>query len=324
MKSKLKIIILLIFATLSILLLLPYIIPLKRMETCTKEDLVSDNGTFLLVEGKQIYIEDFGSKSSEKVLVFIHGFGSNNYSWRKNIPFFTEKGYRAIAIELLGFGLSDKDWKSDYSHPAQADRIKSILDQLELNNVTLVGHSMGGNVAVHFTHKYPEYVDKLILVDGSVFTKSINGHPNLPLSFFLELPPIRRTARHILRFFLTEERSKQIFQSTFYNKDYLTNEILEGYGERTIIGEWDLSLLAATRDYNRNMIKFELQEIKTTTLVITGDNDTWVSPDLAERISREIEPSELIIISNAGHLPMEEQSEIFNQELYAFLTTDYE
>ena len=67
-------------AILTLLTILPYIIPLKEISTTkTKEELISEEGRFLKVDEKQIYIEDFGDENSEKVIVLIHGFGSNNY-----------------------------------------------------------------------------------------------------------------------------------------------------------------------------------------------------------------------------------------------------
>ena len=68
----------------------------------------------------------------------------------------------AVALDLKGFGLSDKSFDEDYSHPAQADFVADMMTALDIQSATLVGHSMGGNGLAHFALKYPERVEGLV------------------------------------------------------------------------------------------------------------------------------------------------------------------
>ena len=68
-----------------------------------------------------------------------------------------------VAIDLLGFGLSERDWDNDYSHKNQADIIYEVMNKQRITNAILVGHSMGGSIVTHFAYQYPEKVKKLII-----------------------------------------------------------------------------------------------------------------------------------------------------------------
>jgi len=101
---------------------LPYLIPVGQTQPdISPDDLVGEHGRFLDVDGVRIYVEDQNPQSSQATLVFIHGFGGSTFSWRHNAPFFHAQGYRVVSLDMKGFGLSHKDFASDYSHPAQAE-----------------------------------------------------------------------------------------------------------------------------------------------------------------------------------------------------------
>ena len=125
------------------MVVLPYIVPLANSTSAVpSKDLVDPSGRFLIIGKDQIYVEDQGPGSNEAV-VFIHGFGGSTFTWRNNIPFLVERGFRVVALDLKGFGLSSRDPNSDYSHPGQAEIIAEVLTQLQITRVYLIGHSNG-------------------------------------------------------------------------------------------------------------------------------------------------------------------------------------
>jgi len=111
-------------------------------------------GKFVQIDSKKIRYIDSGSGIP---LVFIHGFGSSIFSWRKNLEPIA-KHHRVCALDLPGFGYSDKPLDADYSIDAYADFIIQFMDQLQIKQAILVGHSLGGGIALLTSLKYPSRV----------------------------------------------------------------------------------------------------------------------------------------------------------------------
>ena len=158
-----------VLAFLFLVCVLPYLIPLGEPQAdISADELVSEHGRFLDVDGVGIYVEEQNPESGQATIVFIHGLGGSTFSWRHNAPFFAAQGYRVVSLDMKGFGLSYKDFASDYSHPAQARLLGEVLARLGIDQAYFVGHSMGTSVMLHFAHLYPEKVLGLISVDGAV------------------------------------------------------------------------------------------------------------------------------------------------------------
>ncbi|BCN48744.1 alpha/beta fold hydrolase [Rhodococcus hoagii] len=110
-------------------------------------------------------------------LLLIHGIGDNSSTWSEIIPHLAEK-YTVIAPDLLGHGRSDKP-RADYSVAAYANGMRDLLSVLDVDKVTVVGHSLGGGVAMQFAYQFPHMVDRLVLVSAGGVTKDV--HPLLRL-----------------------------------------------------------------------------------------------------------------------------------------------
>jgi pimeloyl-ACP methyl ester carboxylesterase len=100
--------------------------------------------------------------SGTKSILLLHGKNFNGFYWKDVIPFLTGKGYRVIVPDQIGWGKSDRP-DVHYSFHMLAYNTKQLLDTLGIRKVTVVGHSMGGMLAVRLTLMYPEFVDSLIL-----------------------------------------------------------------------------------------------------------------------------------------------------------------
>jgi pimeloyl-ACP methyl ester carboxylesterase len=315
----LKIITIIVVVLFVLISTVPYFIPLPDIETSiSKEELVSENGKFISIAEKQLYYEEYKPKQFSETIIFIHGFGGNTFSWRNNKEFFFNEGYRVILLDLLGYGLSDKDYTSDYSHTKHAERLNEFMNALDIRKAHLVGHSMGASVVTHFAYHFPEKVNKIILVDGAVFTHDQYSHPTLP-KFLISYPPIRRIFRLLIRFLLNYDSSKEILKSVYHDEKIVTDEVFLGYADRNAIGDWDLALLASTRDSSRNNIRFPLSEIVADVLVISGEFDSLISLEHSKSLSESFSYAKFEMIPNVGHLSMEERPDIFNQQVLNFL-----
>ena len=93
----------------------------------------------------RIFVEDTNS-SSEKVILFIHGWPLNHQMWEYEVEYLMEFGYRCITVDLRGYGRSDRPFDG-YDYDTMASDIKAVIEALNLKDITLVGHSMGAAIA---------------------------------------------------------------------------------------------------------------------------------------------------------------------------------
>ena len=309
-----------VLAFLFLVCVLPYLIPLGETQAeISPDELISEYGRFLDINGVSIYVEEQNPESVQATIVFIHGFGGSTFSWRHNAPFFASKGYRVVILDMKGFGLSHKDFATDYSHPAQARLLAEVLTELGVDQAYLVGHSMGTSVMLHFAHLYPEKVLGLISVGGAVSLDEGAIHPPTLLNF----GPFRRIGEVFLTRYVTRERVGKLLEDASH-QDIATAEVIDGYYNRLVIGQWSRSLLAMTRDMHKNTATFPLEDITFPMLIFWGEQDTWVTRTEIDKWRDEIPSAEFHVIPETGHLLMEEEPDLFNNMVLAFLESHEE
>src|SRR5205823_13755794 len=98
-------------------------------------------------------------------VIFIHGLGASLYAWRKNLAPVMAAGFRVVALDLRGFGSSDKP-AHGYTNAAYARLVVALMDSLHLPDAVLVGHSMGGEIAAEVAIAFPTRVRGLVLIDA--------------------------------------------------------------------------------------------------------------------------------------------------------------
>ena len=116
---------------------------------------------FLDLHGERVAYRDEGSG---EVLLLIHGMAGSSDAWRELIPR-SPRHYRVVAPDLLGHGQSAKP-RGDYSLGAFAVSLRDLLDELGIAQATIVGHSLGGGVAMQFLYQHPDYCERLILISS--------------------------------------------------------------------------------------------------------------------------------------------------------------
>jgi pimeloyl-ACP methyl ester carboxylesterase len=310
-----------ILALVFLVCVLPYLRPLGESQVeISPDELVTEYGRFIDIDGVSIYMEEQNPESAQATIVLIHGLGGSTFSWRHNAPFFASQGYRVVSLDMKGFGLSYKDFASDYSHLEQAGLLAQVLARLGIDQAYFVGHSMGTSVMLHFAHLYPEKVLGLISVDGAVSLHEGASYPFALLNF----GPFRRIGEVFLTRYATKERIAQILRSTYYRQDIVTAEVIDGYYNRLVISRWAQSLLAMTRDMSKNTITFPLEDITFPTLILWGENDTWVNRTDIDQWKDEIPMAQFHAVPEAGHLLMEEEADLFNNMMLAFLQSHEE
>lgn len=305
-------------------LALPYLIPLPPQANLDPQALAPADGRFITANGIRTFIQEFGPAEGEPV-VLVHGFGASTFTWRDNAPALAEAGYRVLALDLVGYGLSDKSFALDFSHPAQADFVAAVMETVGIKRATLVGHSMGGSVIGHLAQRHPERVAALVFVDGAVREATANsgggsilGIP-VQLGSLAEFPPFQRWGRIALLYGLTRERMAATQLTAYYRKEIVTPAVEEGYLQVQKIKDWDLALLGVLRDSGRNALSQPLSTLTAPTLIIWGEQDSWVPLARGQALHAALPQSEFVIIPNTGHLPMEEDVAAFNAALLGWL-----
>jgi pimeloyl-ACP methyl ester carboxylesterase len=146
------------------------------------------------------YRRSFVRAGSGPVLLLVHGIGDSSDTWRDLIPLLA-RDHTVIAPDLLGHGQSDKP-RADYSVAAFANGLRDLLGMLEIDRVTVVGHSLGGGVALQFAYQYPAHCERLVLVSTGGVGREVHpalrlvSLPNAELSLhLLRLPLARLTSR---------------------------------------------------------------------------------------------------------------------------------
>lgn len=118
------------------------------------------------------YRRAFRIAGSGPAILLIHGIGDNSTTW-SSVQSTLAQRFTVIAPDLLGHGKSDKP-RADYSVAAYANGMRDLLSVLDVERVTVVGHSLGGGVAMQFAYQFPQLVDRLILVGAGGVTKDVN------------------------------------------------------------------------------------------------------------------------------------------------------
>lgn len=278
------------------------------------EQLAAADARFLDVGGERVHIRLAGPADGHPV-VLIHGLAGSTFSWRRTEPALAGAGLRTLALDLRGFGLSDKSIGADHSLAAQAQLVADVMASLDIRRAALVGHSMGGSVALHVALSRPDLVDRLVLVNP--WLPSAAGQP-WP-GELLRLPPIERWGRLIVRTLATPERVERVLAGIYSDPDDVASATAAGHLVPTGVRGWDEAVVAVVRDLGHRSLPGSLEAVRVPTLIVWGSDDPWLDPGRGKELREEIPQAELVLIAGAGHLPFEEQPERFSAELIRFL-----
>ena len=135
---------------------------------------------FVEVDGATVHYQEFG-EAGNPTLILIHGYTASTYVWKTVAPMLADLNFHVIAVDLIGFGYSDKPAWFEYTIAAQARMIERLMNRLGIGKATLVGSSYGGAVASTLALDYAERVEKLVLV-SAVCNDELLDEPMLKLA----------------------------------------------------------------------------------------------------------------------------------------------
>ena len=238
----------------------------------------------------------------------IHDWASHRGVWQQTISTLKPK-YYCIAVDLLGFGASDKPDDGDYSLSSQAQLILTLAGKLGFQKFSLIGHSMGGQIALLLSASFaPQRIEKLVLVNCLVTGKfSQNIESSLPrtVGIFRKMPWLYNICTSLINIpFL----AKIIFKPWFYNVDNYPFDAWEIDRLAACNPACYISLDASFKAINAVDLTQQLRKIKTQTLIICGKQDGMVPQDQNLLAQTLIPNNDLALIEKCGHFPMYEKT----------------
>ena len=243
-------------------------------------------------------------------LLFIHGLGGNLLHYKMNLPFFREN-YRVIAVDLPGFGKSDKPELHDpvnyYVH-----LLKKFVKKLGIDELVIIGNSMGGHVGCLFAARYKKYAKGLILVDSAGMNE-LTFIENFFISNIFNESLLSKTPSFIM---------ETTLKHNFYHAREEVNDIL--LAQKAMVGSKDYDDFCHAMEYcaksmKNNPLDDILSEIQCPTLIVWGKNDRLIDVKHAGYFNKGIAGSKLIIYNSCGHISQLEKYEDFNKDVSQFL-----
>lgn len=262
-----------------------------------------------------------------KTVVLLHGKNFSGFYWEQTIAALTAQGYRVIAPDQLGFGMSSRP-EIHYSFHQMAENTKALLDKLMVKHMVVVGHSMGGMLAVRMALMYPGMVDRLVLEDP------IGLEDYRVLVPYVSLEDEYKTE-------MAQTYAKMLaYQKTYYPGAWKPEYEAYARDQASILGspEYPRAAMAAALTYEmiyEQPVVYELGRIKQPTLIVIGLDDRTVVgkgllppelvnvagqyPELGKKTQAAIAGSELVEIKDCGHIPHIQKPEEFLRALSGFL-----
>lgn len=288
------------------------------------KDLKSQNQTL-----KMAYMDVKPKKPNGKTIMLLHGKNFNGAYWEKTEKDLSDKGFRVIIPDQIGFGKSSKPQSYQFSFAQLASNTKAILDDLKIDKIIVLGHSMGGMVATRFTLMYPETVEKLILENpiGLEDYKVLAKYQTVDEAYQSELKNTAETYKNYQLKFYYDNKWKSEYQPWL--------DLIAGWTLHKDYPQvaWNAAL---TSDIIFDQpVVYEFKNIKTPTLLIIGTRDrTAIGKDrapkeiqptmgqyqeLGKKTQQQIAGSKLVELENVGHLPHIEVYDKFWNALYDFI-----
>jgi len=269
------------------------------------------------VKAMPLVYNEYGSKSNP-TLLFIHGFGENRHTWRFLVPHLARK-YHLVMIDLKGFGESPKIEDEFYSVYDQAYIVDAFMKEKGLTDVTVIGRSFGGGVALVLALLQQDaLIEKRI--NKMVLINSMSYKQNLPSMLRnLNKPIIGYLGIHLLS---NHYMAEEAYRYAFYNNKLIPKESVDVAS--TYLG-FPSAKYAYLKTVNQlvpediERVQKRFSEITLPTLLLWGVEDVAIGVSKAYRLHRELPNSHLRLFSKAGHMPQEEIPKEVSIEIKKFM-----
>jgi pimeloyl-ACP methyl ester carboxylesterase len=253
-----------------------------------------------------LHVEVSGLEPGPAVETFllIHGYAASAFTWRYWGPRLATRGH-VVALDLKGFGRAPKPADRLYGPQHQAELVHRLIEERDLRRVTMVGHSLGGGVALLTALRLAEAggrrLDRMVIVSGAAYDQ--------------RLPPFVRMAAYprlssLLFSALGSERVvRTVLARIVHDPSRVEESQVRGYADPLSSAAAVRALLATARQIrppDLDAITARYRELDVPTLLIWGRGDRVVPLAIGDRLARELPDARLHVLERCGHLPPEE------------------
>jgi len=241
---------------------------------------------------------NYHEKGSGEAIIFLHGLFGELSNWQSTIAHFSKKYRVVVPIMPIYDGTMQKDGLEGL-----VNYVHELVTELKIEQFTLVGNSLGGQVAILYAHAFPQKVKRLVLTGSAGLYESTMG-----ASY-----PKRGDYAYI------EDRVRY----TFHNEKIVTKNLVDQVFETVNDIRKSIRVIKIVRAANGNNVAETLKEITTPTLLVWGRQDRITPLDVAYRFKKLLSGNtELRIIDDCGHAPMMERPDQFNEALEDFFNSE--
>jgi pimeloyl-ACP methyl ester carboxylesterase len=249
----------------------------------------------------RLWVEERGHG---KPILLIHGLGANTYTWRKLVPDLA-RTHRVIAVDLKGFGRSDKPLDDAYGALDQAALLKRLIARRGLTDITLIGHSLGGGVALALAYDLnrsrPGTVRRLVLMSSIAYRQQLP--PSLAL---LQVPVLAQLGAFIVP---AEIQVYQALHEAYFDPAKITHEQVQAYATPLYEPAARYALLKSVEQIvppNLSQLAAHYRDIRQPALLIWCAEDGIVPLWVGRKLARDLPNSRLAVMRGCGHVPQEE------------------
>ncbi|MCH9812746.1 MAG: alpha/beta hydrolase [Epsilonproteobacteria bacterium] len=250
-------------------------------------------------------------KGEGKPLIMLHGFGSSSYSFHHLIKPLSKK-YRVYNFDLKGFGNSPKPHDKRYSAYDQAVLISQFIKEHNLQDITFIGHSYGGSVALSLALMDQDNIAKMVLISPAAYKQYLPK-----LIRWLQKPFVGVMGYYILP---TSYEVKESYRYAFYDKQKIPQETVDILTRNLKKDKYAYYL--ASYDLIPDDIDEVSQKYKTIqipTLILWGENDIVIPKNRAYRLKNDLPNARLKMVDQCGHIPHEERPKAVLKYILDFL-----
>lgn len=295
-----------------ILLLILSACAIKKPVTWQKR-IVENNATITVPLAYKMY-----GDPKHETLLFLHGFGESKETWRFLIPRLSQK-YHLVLLDLKGFGASPKIEDHAYSVYDHARYVAKFIKEQKLNNITVVGRSFGGGVALVLAlMQHDKLIEKnirrLVLINSMAYKQ------NLPSMLeTLNKPVIGYLGIHLMS---NDWMAREAYEFAFYNNELIPQESVD-YSSASLAQPLAKYVYLETVDQlvpdDIEAIEKRYREIDLPTLILWGREDVSIGVYMAFKLHRDLQESQLKVFPKVGHMPNEEVPNKVVDEMIQFM-----